>query len=67
MTRWGDMTAVQCRCRVMLEIMLSSHTGDDATEATWPWRDVDAESCWGRCCRVMLVIVLPGQLGHSVM
>jgi hypothetical protein len=26
--------------------VLSSHAGDDATEATWPWHDVDAESCW---------------------
>jgi hypothetical protein len=25
---------------------LLSHAGDDATEATWPWRDVVDESCW---------------------
>jgi hypothetical protein len=22
-----------------------SHAGDDAAEATWPWRDVSAEPC----------------------
>jgi hypothetical protein len=30
----------------MLAIMLPSHAGDDAVGATWPQRDVDAESCW---------------------
>jgi hypothetical protein len=25
--------------------VLSSHASDDAVEVTWPWRDVDAESC----------------------
>jgi hypothetical protein len=25
---------------------LPSHAGDDATEATWLWRDVSTESCW---------------------
>jgi hypothetical protein len=25
---------------------LPSHAGDDATEASWLWRDVAAESCW---------------------
>jgi hypothetical protein len=28
----------------MLAIMLSSHAGDDATEATCLWRDVDADT-----------------------
>jgi hypothetical protein len=34
---------------------MSSHAGDGATGVTWPRRDVDAESCWRRCCQVMLV------------
>jgi hypothetical protein len=29
---------------------LLSHAGDGATEVTWPWRDVDVESCWQRRC-----------------
>jgi hypothetical protein len=29
----------------MLAIMLLSHAGDGATKATWPRRDIDAESC----------------------
>jgi hypothetical protein len=24
---------------------MSSHASDDAAEVTWPWRDVDIESC----------------------
>jgi hypothetical protein len=51
----------------MLVTMLPSHAGNGAVGVIWPWLDVDAESCWWQCCRVMLVIVLPGQLGHSVM
>jgi hypothetical protein len=35
--------------------MLSSHASDGAAEVTLPWRDVDAESCWQQCYRVMLV------------
>jgi hypothetical protein len=38
--------------------MLSSHAHDDAAGATWPRRDVAAESCWRQCCRVMLVTTL---------
>jgi hypothetical protein len=34
-----------CSCRVMLVTVLLSHAGDDTAEATWPRRDVDAESC----------------------
>jgi hypothetical protein len=30
----------------MLVTMLSSHAGDDAAKATWPLRDIEAESCW---------------------
>jgi hypothetical protein len=26
--------------------VLPSHAGDGAVEATGPWCDVDAESCW---------------------
>jgi hypothetical protein len=47
--RWccrGDLAATQCRCRVMLAMVLLSHAGDGAAEVTWPWPDVDAESCW---------------------
>jgi hypothetical protein len=39
-------------------MVLLRHVGDDTTEATWPQRDVDAESCWRRCCQVMLVTML---------
>jgi hypothetical protein len=38
--------------------MLPSHARDNAVEVTWPWRDVDAESCWQQCCRVMLSMAL---------
>jgi hypothetical protein len=48
----------QCRYRVMLATMLSSHARDDATEATWPRPDVDAELCWRQYYRVMLSMVL---------
>jgi hypothetical protein len=30
----------------MLATMQPSHAGDDTAEATRPWRDVDAVSCW---------------------
>jgi hypothetical protein len=30
----------------MLATMLLSHAGDGTAEATWPWHDVEAESCW---------------------
>jgi hypothetical protein len=36
---------MQCRCQVILEIVLPSHAGDGATGVTWSRRDVDAESC----------------------
>jgi hypothetical protein len=36
--------------------VLLSHTDDGAAGATWPRRNVDVESCWQRCCRVMLAI-----------
>jgi hypothetical protein len=29
----------------VLAIVLSSHAGHVAVEATWPWRNVDVESC----------------------
>jgi hypothetical protein len=79
----------RCLCRVMLAMalprrlgngvmLLPSHAGDGATEATWPWRDIIAEPCWrwhcqdelamARCrCRVMLVKVLPKRLRHGAM
>jgi hypothetical protein len=46
----------------MLETMLLSHVGDGATEAAWPRRDIDAESCYWQFCRVMLVRTLLGKL-----
>jgi hypothetical protein len=51
----------------MLVMVLPSHVGDDAVEVTWPSCDVDAESCWRHCCRVMLMMVLLRRLGHGVM
>jgi hypothetical protein len=44
---------------------MSSHAGDGAAGATWPQRDVDAESsdddatesCWWRRCRGDLVVM----------
>jgi hypothetical protein len=52
---------------------LPSHPGDDIVESagdgvvrmTWPRRDVDVESCWRLCCRVMLAIVLPRHAGDG--
>jgi hypothetical protein len=55
---------------------MPTHGGDDAAGATWPRRDVDAESCWQRryrgdltvalCkCRVMLAMVLSSHVGDS--
>jgi hypothetical protein len=35
-----------------------SHAGDSAAEVNWPWCDVDDESCWRQCYRVMLATVL---------
>jgi hypothetical protein len=43
----------------MLVTVLLSHAGDGVAEVTWPQRDVDVESCWRRCYRVMLLMVLP--------
>jgi hypothetical protein len=39
--------------------VLLSHAVDDATEATWPRRDVDVESCWRQWCQVVLATMLP--------
>jgi hypothetical protein len=38
--------------------MLPSHAGDNTTEVTWPRCDIDAESCWQQCCRVVLAMAL---------
>jgi hypothetical protein len=43
----------------MLAMVLSSHPGDYVARTTCPRGDVDVESCWQRCHRVMLVMVLP--------
>jgi hypothetical protein len=58
----GDSAAVQCRCWVMLAIVLPSYAGNDAARVTWPWHDVDAKSCWRQCCRVMLAMMLLGEV-----
>jgi hypothetical protein len=34
-----------------------SHASNNATGVTWPYRDVDAESCWWRCCRANSVVM----------
>jgi hypothetical protein len=71
-----DLVVTQCRCRVRLPTILSSHAHDDAIEATWSRFHVDAESCWQRCCRgdfavgqcrcrVMLAIMLLSHTGDD--
>jgi hypothetical protein len=40
----------------MLVTMLPSHAGDGTAGVTWLQRDVDVESCWRQCCRVMLAV-----------
>jgi hypothetical protein len=57
----------RCRGRVMLAKMLPSYAGDDAIKVTWPWCDIDVELCWRQCCRVMLAMALPRQLGLGAM
>jgi hypothetical protein len=47
--------------------VLLSHAGDGAVKTIWPWYDVDAESCWRRCCRVMLVMTLPVRLSRDAL
>jgi hypothetical protein len=61
----GDLALARCRCRFMQATLLSSHAGDGAARATSPRRDVDAESCWRQCYRVMLATVLPGDLAMA--
>jgi hypothetical protein len=39
-------------------IILPSHDGNGTTEVTWPRCNVDAESCWQQCCRVMLATMM---------
>jgi hypothetical protein len=50
----GDLTAVRCRCQVVLVIVLLSHANDGA-----------AKSCWWRCCRILLVTALLSPPGDS--
>jgi hypothetical protein len=38
--------------------MLPSHASDDVVGVTWSRRDIDTESYWQQCYRVMLAIVL---------
>jgi hypothetical protein len=42
----------------MPAITLSSHAGDGAARTTWPLHDVDAESYWQQCYRVMLAMAV---------
>jgi hypothetical protein len=42
----------------MLVTMLPNHASDSVAEATWLLHNVDAESCWRQCCRVMLSMML---------
>jgi hypothetical protein len=48
-------------------MLLLSHTGDGASEMTWPRCDVCAESCWRQLYRVMLAMVLLRRFGSSAM
>jgi hypothetical protein len=48
-------------------IILPSHAGDDAVEATWPRHDVGVESCLRQCYQVMLAMALSRRLGHGEM
>jgi hypothetical protein len=72
----GDLAIARCRYRVMLARMLSSHAGDNIARATWPWHDVDVESCWWQSCRgdlavtrcrcqIMLLTMLPSHAGDD--
>jgi hypothetical protein len=63
----GDLATVQCKCWVILVMVLPSHVGDGAAGVTWLWRDVDAESCCWWCYWVMPMMVLPGRFGRGVM
>jgi hypothetical protein len=38
--------------------VLLGHAGNATAGATWPRCDVDVESCWRQCCRVMRVMAL---------
>jgi hypothetical protein len=49
----------------MLPTMLPSHVGNDVAGVTWSWRDLDIESCWRQCCRVMLTTVLSSHAGDD--
>jgi hypothetical protein len=63
----GDMVAMRFRCRVMLTIVLPSHADDSAAGVTWLGHDIDVESYWRQCYRVMLLRALPGPLNRSAM
>jgi hypothetical protein len=51
----------------MLATVMLSHDGDGAVVVTRLRRDEDTKSCWRRCHRVMLAMMLSGQLGRSAM
>jgi hypothetical protein len=48
----------------MLVTVLPSYASGSAG-LTWLRRDVDVESCWRWCCRVMLAIVLLSHAGNG--
>jgi hypothetical protein len=51
----------------MVVTMLLSHGGDDTVGVTWPQHDVDVESWWRQCYRVMLAMTLLGRLSRDTM
>jgi hypothetical protein len=46
----GDLAVARCRYQVMLVTMLVGYAVKGPTIATWPWCDLDTESCWRRRC-----------------
>jgi hypothetical protein len=52
------LVMARCCYQVMLATVLPSHVANGVVEVTWPWRNVDAESCWQWCCQAMLVMAL---------
>jgi hypothetical protein len=50
----------------MLATTLSSHASNGVVEVTCPQHDVNVESCWRQCYRVMLAMALPMWLGRDV-
>jgi hypothetical protein len=51
----------------MLETMLPSHAGDNATGTTCTWRDVNAESCLQQRYHVMLATTMLSRISRGAM